>query len=253
MSPKIRQYLTSMFFGIRDGNSFFGGINAAIDALKSGEGTFTGDNLITFSKNLSFLDDEPFMTAFNAHTTTHIEKAIIWRIATVAWGAANGLRLGQGDFVECACYKGVTARIVCDYLDFGAHPDRQYYLYDLFEHDAAMPHHHMPEHSKTLYAEVQERFAHLPNVTITQGKVPDSLKQAMPEKIAFFHLDLNNADAELGALELLFDRMVPGAVMILDDYGWAGYRLQKLVEDDWLGRRGYRVLELPTGQGLLVK
>ena len=38
----------------------------------------------------------------------------------------------------------------------------------------------------------------------------------------------------------------------LDDYGLLGYRVQKLAEDPWLEKRGYRVLELPTGQGLLV-
>jgi O-methyltransferase len=83
--------------------------------------------------------------------------------------------------------------------------------------------------------------------------VPDSLANAAPNKIAFLHLDLNNADAEVGALEVLFDRMVPGAIMVLDDYGWLAYEAQKIAEDDWLGKRGYRVLELPTGQGLLIK
>jgi len=67
------------------------------------------------------------------------------------------------------------------------------------------------------------------------------------------HLDLNNADAEIGALKLLFERMVPGAVLVLDDYGWLAYRAQKLAEDPWFAQRGYRVLELPTGQGLLIK
>jgi hypothetical protein len=64
---------------------------------------------------------------------------------------------------------------------------------------------------------------------------------------------MNNADAEIGALEVLFERMVPGAVLILDDYGWLGYRAQKLAEDPWLAKYGYRVLEMPTGQGLLIK
>ncbi|WYX15476.1 hypothetical protein WJ974_02785 [Achromobacter xylosoxidans] len=67
------------------------------------------------------------------------------------------------------------------------------------------------------------------------------------------HLDLNNAEAEIGALDMLFDRMVPGAVLILDDYGWLYYRAQKDAEDPWFARRGYRVLELPTGQGMVIK
>jgi hypothetical protein len=245
-------YHKPLFFGLRDPNKFFDGLRMAIGALNSPIGSFSGDNLFTLGRNLSFLTDERFMTAFRRHALTNVEQGIIWRIATVAWGALNAMRL-EGDLVEIACYKGVTARIVCDYVNFAEQTNRKYFLYDLFEHDAAMPHHHMPEHGATLFDQVKARFADLPNVVVTQGRVPDVLAKSAPEKIAFMHLDLNNADAEIGALEVLFDRMVPGAVMILDDYGWLGYRPQKLAEDPWLAARGYKVLELPTGQGMLIK
>ena len=67
------------------------------------------------------------------------------------------------------------------------------------------------------------------------------------------HIDLNDVTAELAALEFFFDRLVPGGTIILDDYGWLYYREQKLAEDAWLAERGYSILELPTGQGLLIK
>ena len=245
-------YHRPLFFGLRDRSKFFEGLRTAVAALNAPTGTFSGDNLFTVGRNLSFLTDERFMAAFRQHATTPVEQGIIWRIATVVWAANNAMRL-DGDLVECACYKGVTARIVCDYVDFGSQPDRGYFLYDLFEHDASMPHHHMPEHGEGLFEQVKARFADLPNVVVSKGRVPDVLAEAAPEKIAFMHLDLNNAEAEIGALEVLFDRMVPGAVLILDDYGWLGYRPQKLAEDPWFAARGYKVLELPTGQGMLIK
>jgi O-methyltransferase len=248
----MKNHSTTSFYGLSNHQEFVNGIQHAINHIPNQQGIFTGDNLFTYSRNLSFLDDEKLMSSFNKHASTDVEKSILWRIATVAWGAFNGMRL-EGDFVEIACYKGTTARIVCDYVDFAAHPERRYYLYDLFEHDANMQHHAMPEHSQTLYQQVKDRFSDTPNAIVTQGKVPDVLVDVAPKKIAFMHLDLNNADAEIGALEVLFDRMVPGAVMVLDDYGWLGYRAQKLAEDPWLAKRGYRVMELPTGQGLLVK
>lgn len=111
----------------------------------------------------------------------------------------------------------------------------------------------MSEHGDKLYAEVKARFSDTPNVTVTQGKVPEVLAEVAPQKIAFMHLDLNNVDAEMGALEVLFDRLVPGAMLVFDDYGWMAYRNQKLAEAPWLAARGYRVLELPTGQGLVIK
>ena len=170
----------------------------------------------------------------------------------MAWAAKHGMRL-DGDLVECACYRGTTARIVADYVRLGEHPDRRYYLYDMFEHGEETERQRLAHHGPDLYEFVKQRFADLPNVVITKGKVPNSLLQAVPKKISFMHLDVNNAEAEIGALQLLFDRMLPGAILILDDYGWQGYRSQKLAEDRFFEARGYEVIELPTGQGMLIK
>jgi hypothetical protein len=75
-----------------------------------------------------------------------------------------------------------------------------------------------------------------------------------PDRISYLHIDLNQAPAEIAALDALFDRVVPAGIIILDDYEWAGvYRPQKLTEDPWFGSRGYRVMPLPTGQGLVIK
>lgn len=235
-----------MFWRPADHDQFANGIQQAINQVAP-NGIFTGDNLFTFGRNLSFLDDDKFMAAFSRH----VEKAIIWRINILCWAALQSLRV-EGDFVECACYKGISARIICDYIEFEK-ADKNYYLYDLFEHSAEMDHHSMPEHSSNLYTQVKLRFSDIPQVHITQGAVPDVLHRVSPEKIAFLHLDLNNASAELGALELLFEWVSTGGIIILDDYGWLAYRAQKEAEDPFFEKRGYRVLELPTGQGMVIK
>ncbi len=246
----MKNYLTSMFWGPTNHDEFAKGIQQAINQVAP-QGIFTGDNIFTFGRNLSFLDDERFMTAFINHVETDAEKAIIWRINILCWAAQQSMRIA-GDFIECACYKGTSARIICDYVELEK-SDKQYYLYDLFEHSPEMNHHAMPEHSMDLYAKVKQRFAGLEQVHVTQGAVPEVLHRIAPEKIAFLHLDLNNAPAEMGALELLFNRVSTGGIIILDDYGWLAYRPQKEAEDPFFEARGYRVLELPTGQGLVIK
>ena len=246
----MKNYLSKMFWGPSNYSEFIKGIQLAINQLAP-QGIFTGDNMFTFGKNLSFLDDERFITAFTRHVETEAEKSVIWRMNTLCWAARQSLRIA-GDFVECACYKGMTARIVSDYVDLG-NTDKQYYLYDLFEHSSGMDHHEMPEHSEDLYERVKHRFADLPQVLVTKGFVPDVLHQIAPDKIAFLHLDLNSVSAEIGVLELLFDRVSTGGIIVLDDYGWLAYRAQKEAEDTFFEERGYRVLELPTGQGLIVK
>ena len=103
-----------------------------------------------------------------------------------------------------------------------------------------------------LYEFCRRRFAPYPNIHVVQGRVPEVLRERAPEQVAFLHLDMNSASAELAALEFFWGRMAPGALILLDDYGWRGYRAQKLAEDPFFAARGRTVLELPTGQGVVL-
>lgn len=248
----MNNHLSKVFWGTKDPDEFITGVQHCVDNLASPAGIYTGDNLFTFHRNLSFMEDEPFMAAWTLHATDIVEHAILWRTSVLLGGVRNGLKL-QGDFVEGGCYKGTSVRILCDAVKFNT-VGKQWYLYDLFDHDpSSMSHHRMPEHSVQLYQTVVDRFADSPNVLVRRGRIPEVLLEDAPERIAFMHLDMNNAEAEVGALEVLWERMVPGAMLVLDDYGWLAYRQQKLAEDAWLQARGFHVIELPTGQGLVIK
>jgi len=84
--------------------------------------------------------------------------------------------------------------------------------------------------------------------------LPDSFANGIPESIAYMHIDLNNAEGVLAVLDRLFDRVVSGGIVIMDDYEWSGiYRAQKKAEDPWFAERNYRVFPLPTGQRLIIK
>ncbi|MBD8496273.1 class I SAM-dependent methyltransferase [Pseudomonas syringae] len=212
---------------------------------------YSADNVICWNRNLSFMTDESFMEVMRRNATSNVEMTIIWRTYILCHFAklARGL---AGDFVEVGAYKGNTANVIADKVDL-ASSGKQYYLYDAFEHQANDEHHAMPEHGPQLFNQVKERFANYPFVHVIQGYVPDSFEQGFPEQIAFAHVDLNQASAEVEALKRIIPRMVPGAVLVLDDYGWWCYEAQKKAEDPLLASFGLDVLELPTGQGLVIK
>src|SRR5207245_902280 len=92
-----------------------------------------------------------------------------------------------------------------------------------------------------------------PYVKVIKGVVPDILREIAPDKISFLHIDMNSPAPEVGALELLFERVSPGGVVILDDYGWFLHTKQKDADDRFMSDHGHEILELPTGQGLLIK
>lgn len=104
-----------------------------------------------------------------------------------------------------------------------------------------------------IYETVRDRFAGDPRVRVVKGYLPEAFEAGIPDRVAFLHIDLNSPQAEIGCLDVLFERVTPGGVIVFDDYGWRAFRAQKIAEDRYFAERGYSVLELPTGQGLVIK
>ena len=240
-------------FNIVDQEKF----GAAIKLLKeslwdNGATLFCADNLITWNKNLSFLRD-PFCHAILTDDAASIEeKSIIWRTYVLLYFADLASR-AEGDFAECGCYKGHTAWQIVNRLDFRTLGKRMF-LYDLFEWKDGDAHtHHKELNNPNLFEEVQERFRSFEFVRVIKGSVPDSFAQGFPEKIAFAHIDMNHPDPEVGALKAILPRLASGGILILDDYGWWGYSAQKAALDPIIADFGLKVLELPTGQGLIIR
>ena len=101
---------------------------------------------------------------------------------------------------------------------------------------------------------MQERFREHAHIHLHKGYLPGTLERdGFPDRIAYLHIDLNVAPVEVACLERLFDRVVAGGMVVFDDYGWKVYHPQKTAEDQFFAARGYNVLEMPTGQGLVVK
>jgi hypothetical protein len=103
------------------------------------------------------------------------------------------------------------------------------------------------------FAQVAATFAAYPNVRFIRGAVPDTLPQVAAERVAYLSIDMNCAAPEIAAGEYFWTRLSPGAVVLLDDYAYAGYEPQKHAWDAFARAHGTHVLALPTGQGLLVK
>lgn len=248
-----------MFYGIPDNRlKDFQQAIATLEDIYKGQFYFN-DMLITMCRNLSFRHDQKFISCFYDAVANKQEHSLIWRLHTLAWAAKNAL-YADGDFVECGVFKGFCSSVILSYLDFDELP-RKAYLYDTFEG--------LPEETSTpeerrgwnysdydpeaIYTGVCEKFARYKNVNIVRGIVPDSFEQAVPESIAFLHIDMNSVKAEMLALEHLFDKVTPGGFIVFDDFGWTTNINQMKAELAFMNERGHNVLELPTGQGVVIK
>ena len=232
---------------------------------------FWGDRMLTLDKAAGFFEEEAFRRSYQAVHGSHIYDdydspyTIAWRLHTLVWAARSAIA-HQGDLVECGVFKGDMSWVIASVLGDKI-ANRTFYLYDSFEGfspklSSANDYPDAPGflqmankiyNDPAIYDTVIKKFASMPYVKIIRGFVPDSFKIAIPERIAFLHVDLNSPAAEIAVLEQLFDRVVSGGYVVFDDYGWKQFRKLREAEDRFMAYRGHSVLELPTGQGLVIK
>lgn len=229
---------------------------------------YSADGVGVRGKNLAFLTEPAFAGAWTAAERLNLEgweKAggvpdVRWRAHVCVWAAANCLRL-QGDFVECGVHTGLFALSIINALGFREH-DRRFWLFDTFE---GIPLETVGEADRDLAAQLNRRiysdvyalamrnFADVPNARLVKGLLPETLDACNIGNVAFLSIDLNNAEAEKNCIVRLWEKLVPGAMVVIDDYAFAGHEPQHAMWNEFAAAHDRRILTLPTGQGLLMR
>jgi hypothetical protein len=153
-----------------------------------------------------------------------------------------------GDVVECGCARGGSAATAA--LTLKAHPSgagRRIWLFDSFaglppptaadpDYDLALP---WTGTCRGELTEVQDLFRALAvfdRAVFVQGLFEETVPETQVGPIAVLHLDGDWYSSVKVCLDHLYDRVSPGGVIQIDDYGhWEGAR--KAV-DEFLTARG---------------
>jgi O-methyltransferase len=180
---------------------------------------FWGDRLLTLDKFCGFMENPKFKEAYAQIHGAHLydlyntPHTIAWRLHTLCWAAQCGQNL-PGDFVECGVFKGDMSWFITQNIPLQDH-GKTFYLYDTFEgfsekyssykdfdlNESCFAFADSVYKDKSIYPYVMNRFQDMPYVRVTKGVVPDCFQESPPpEKIAFLHIDLNSARAEVAAL-----------------------------------------------------
>jgi predicted O-methyltransferase YrrM len=152
-----------------------------------------------------------------------------------------------GDLVECGVWRGGSSMVMAKALAAAGDADRRLYLYDTYEgmseptdrdrdpggrsaEDLLRTH----DKDDPIWAEASlEEVRHNlstcgldpDRVEFVKGKVEDTIPATLPSKIALLRLDTDWYESTRHELEHMFPLLVPGGVLIIDDYGhWQGAR-----------------------------
>jgi O-methyltransferase len=209
--------------------------------------------------NADFRSDPDFSRAYALGLQTGSWAGVQWRGHVYTWFALQAYGL-EGDFVECGVNRGGFARMVFDYTPL-KNSRKKFYLLDTYcgfvaeslndkEVESGIP---TAYDYGECYEDVVRTFSPFPNAVIVRGRVPDTLSEVKTSKVAFLSIDMNCAEPETAAANYFWDRLVPGAFMLLDDYGHPRHYEQKLAFDQFAREKGVKILSLPTEQAVIQK
>jgi hypothetical protein len=225
------------------------------------------DGLFTMHSD-HFRRDEAFRAAYarGVKAGQGVDPEMEWRVHVALWAASTASHVA-GDFVECGVNAGFVSSAIMQALDW-RNSGKQFYLIDTFSGPVLSQYSQREiDAGRDIVAKsalaagayvtdlgrVRANFSEWPNALVVQGTVPDVLDTLNLREVAFLHLDMNCALPERAALEFFWSRLSPGGIVLLDDYTYFGHGSQTEAIDSVAERLGFKVLALPSGQGLIVR
>lgn len=170
----------------------------------------------------------------------------------------------QGDLVECGVWRGGSMMAAAKALLECGDTARTIHLFDTFEgmpppedldrrFDGASAEQLLKDHPKTpdspiwAVASLEDVRANVAQTgypehlwAFVKGRVEDTIPAAAPNRIALLRLDTDWYASTKHELEHLYDRVVPGGVVIIDDYGW--YAGSRKATDEFFAARAHAPL-----------
>jgi O-methyltransferase len=162
----------------------------------------------------------------------------------------------QGDFAECGVYRGGTALLLANILK---RAERTLYLFDSFK---GLPKIHQEkdrwfsegEFAEVRVEEVEELLSDCQKVTaIRPGWIPETFAGLEGRIYAFAHLDLDLYQSTLDSCRYFYPRLVPGGLLLFDEYGFAAAGGEKEAVDEFFADKPESPISLPTGQAIVLK
>lgn len=164
---------------------------------------------------------------------------------------ARAARALPGAFAEAGVFKGGSARLICEEKG-----DARLHLFDVFERLQNAPADGGEEvrtHFGAVHGRLQDvrrLLASYPNVHFHPGLFPQTCAGLEHLSFSFVHLDLDLAGPTQAALDYFHPRLVPGGILLADDY--SDLELRHCFQR-WFAGRPDTFIELPWSQLMVVR
>ena len=160
----------------------------------------------------------------------------------------------NGDVAECGTYKGASAYLMCEALKDGP------FLVHLFDSFEGMPE-PLPVDGTywkrgalaTSESSLHKTLRGFNNHRVYKGWIPERFAEVADHFFRLVHIDVDLHEPTLASLQFFYPRLLPGGILLLDDYGFKSCPGAKRAADEFFSDKPERIALLPTGQAMTVK
>lgn len=180
-----------------------------------------------------------------------------WKNYERRWNLNQVLRLVAsvpGNLAECGVFEGASARQLCR---FATRHGRRVDLFDSFQGLSA------PQQNDGTFwnagglsaseEKVRGNLREFDCFETFPGWIPEAFPKAADRQYAFAHIDVDLEQPTFDSIAFFYPRMPAGGVILLDDHGYESCPGARKAALDFMADKPEPVLDLSTGQGLIIK
>lgn len=211
-----------------------------------------------YNKNLSWTTDIEYRKVWKDYPegddSVHERRFNLYNLAKL-------VRHLPGDIAECGVFRAAGSYLM---LSATASTPKRFYGFDSFEGLSEPGRADMIDNAYAfkwkkhdLASKEDRALSNLSRfsdrVTLFRGWIPEQFGEIEDKRFCLVHIDVDLYEPTRDSLEFFIPRLVPGGMIICDDYGFDTCPGAKRAMDEIADRHGLGVAHLTTGQGLILK
>jgi len=164
----------------------------------------------------------------------------------------------EGDTVECGVWAGATSYLICKHITKVPNgPKKTHHIFDSFEGLSTLK-----ATDGSFWTEgdlavgeaiVRRNLREFDFVQYYKGWIPDRFVDVADKQFSVVHIDVDLHQPTLDSITFFYPRMVPGGLIVCDDYGSITCPGATKAIDDFMADKPEKIIQLTTAQSLIVK
>ena len=162
----------------------------------------------------------------------------------------------DGDVAECGSYNGITAYLMAEVIR-QAGVNKELHLFDSFaglsepqEDDGA---HWRAGDLSCPLEDVRQNLADFTFVRYHPGWIPEAFPEVEARRFALVHIDVDLYEPTRDALRFFWDRLVPGGLIVFDDYGFVTCPGATKAIDEFFATKSQPIANMASGGAFIIK